>query len=315
MPLPSWLPTLLLLLSTSVSAQTFLQNEQRADGSWPIVEHGGRPDATLRVQALVLLLCVSDGSNSSSGPWQAVIGRAVSWLHRAQDRRGRLGLRPDPDWLLDHAFATCALVEHARQTERQGREIWSPALMAVGAMREQLRLQRHGITAELALWTRWTAMALAVAARTVGNAQDVVAPTLETASYQLRTALALQRVQHQESERDRAAAFLLAEVTGWQSMRLSLAPWPEDPVVEPLAAFYVLLARFRIGGSAWGPASRWAERQLVRKFGAGELAHLRHTLAPTGAFGAENGLLGTTAAGLLAVQVYYRHGRIALLED
>ncbi|MBK8097911.1 MAG: hypothetical protein IPK26_12440 [Planctomycetes bacterium] len=315
MPLPVSLPWLLLMLSTVASAQSFFESARRADGSWPVVDHGGRPEAELRVQALVVLMYVNDGSNSRSGPWREIVRPSVAWLQRTQDRQGRLGLRSDPDWLLDHAFATCALVEHARHAGWQARKNWSSALAAVAALRVQLGYQRHGIAAELALWTRWIAMALAAASRSVGNAREVVAPTLEAAACQLRTALALQRLQHPESVRDRAAAFLLAEVTGWQSMRLSVAPWPEDPVAEPLAAFYVLLARFRIGGHPWMPASRWARQQLVRKFGAGEPAHLRDTLAPTGAFGAENGRIGTTAAGILATTVYYRYCRFALLED
>lgn len=295
------------------SAQMFVASAQRADGSWPIVEHGGRPDAELRVHALLLLALVSEGSTSRRGPQRTVVKAAVRHLYALQDGRGRLLLRGDPDWLLDHALGSCALVEHARLAEARQRESWTPVLAAVAALREGIGRQPRGIGAELALWARWTAMALHRAAGTVGNADGRMADTLQGAAWQLRNTVALLPVVSPESQRDRAAAFLAAELGGSAVARLSAWPWPEEPLAEPLAAFYALLACGLDGPRAFRVASARVRRQIDGQQVSTPL-ELHGSFDPVGAFGAANGRFGTTASAFLTLSVYYRSSQLAILD-
>lgn len=302
--------------------QSFLDRTQQADGSWLVEQYGGEPDAVLRTNALLLLAHLGDGSTSRSGPRRELVRNSVRWLRRQQDESGRLLLRADPDWPLDHAIGTFALCEELRLSRflrGGGRDQVFAAVDALGA---SLVAARPAPSVEFVLWAELCAHSLRRAAREFPGDGDVirVVPGLHEAAERLAVALAKVVPAAASTPREQAAALLREAHAGrFPAADDALPPaWPTDLLVDPLASFYAAAALFCRGGPTWKLATEELKRQVVKAQRQERTAGpdgevLYGTWDPKGPFGAQNGRLGSTAVGILLLEVYYRYVRIAVL--
>lgn len=312
-----------LLAGVAVAQQDFVSRTQQSDGAWPVVQYGGRPEAVLRTNALLLLTLLGDGSTARSGPYRQQVRNSVRWLRQQIDDRGRLSLRADPDWPLDHAIGTFALCEELRLTQYRrglGRDV---VLDAVDALADQLATARPAPSAELALWSEFCVQSLRQAARKFPAEGDVlrVVPALSEAAERLAAALARAPAAPPQTLRDRAAQRLrdVHAERFWDGAGVP-PEWPEDLRTDPLASFYLLTAAWCRSNEAYRAAQKAVTEQIVktqvRQINAGpDGENLYGTWDPVGAFGELNGRLGCTAAGILVLQVYYRYVRIAVLGE
>ena len=304
--------------------QSFLDRTQRADGSWPVEQYGGEPDAVLRTNALLLLAHLGDGSTSRSGPRREPVRNSVRWLRRQQDESGRLLLRADPDWPLDHAIGTFALCEELRLSRFHRGLGRDQVFAAVDALAASLAAARPGPSVEFVLWAELCVHSLRRAAREFPAAGDVirVVPGLHDAAERLAAALANVVPAAASTPREQAAALLREAHAG----RFAAAPdtlppeWPADLLADPLASFYAAAALFCRGGPAWKLATEELKQQVVKAQRRDRTAGpdgevLYGTWDPKGTFGAQNGRLGSTAVGILLLEVYYRYVCIAVLGE
>jgi hypothetical protein len=301
----------------------FLARTQQPDGSWPVVQYGGHPDAVLRVNALLLLVHLGDGSTARSGPRREQVRNSVRWLRRQIDDRGRLSLRADPDWPLDHAIGTFALCEELRLTCYRRGHGRDAVLGAVDALVEQLATARSAPAAELVLWCEFCVQSLRQAARRFPAEGDVVrvVPALLEAVERLTAALDRRPAAPPQTLRDWAAQRLREAHACRFWGDAGLPPeWPEDLRTDPLASFYLLAATFCRGGESFRAAQKVVAEQIVktqvRQLNAGpDGEDLYGTWDPLGAFGELNGRLGSTATSVLMLLVYYRYVKIAVLGE
>lgn len=305
---------------------TFLQRTQEADGHWSAPRFGGKAEADLRVNGLVMLALLADGSTSRNGPFRQQVRDCGSWLLKQQDDNGNLLLRADPDWLLDHAIACYALAEDlrlARRTKTYGVEGVAKVL---GALRMRLEIARPSPSAELRLWTTMCMQSLRASAkdRTDEEAAAAAVTALRGLATELETTLSKLPAAEAVSPRDRAAALLQAELlrpvasdakTTDRAPEAAMEPaWPERPLDDPLLTFYVTLTRWLRGGADWKALGPRLEQQVIKAQRARgpEVAgeQLGQTWDPQGEFGARNGRFGTHAGGLLLCTLYYRYCRL-----
>lgn len=307
---------------------TFLQRTQETDGHWSAARFGGKAEADLRVNALLMLALLADGSTSRNGPFRPQVRQCRAWLLKQQDGNGNLQLRADPDWLLDHAIACYALAEDFRLAKRAKGYGVEVVVKVLGALRARLEIARPAPSAELRLWTTLCAQSLHASGkdRAFEEAAAAAVSALRGAATELETTLSKLPVADAVSARDRAAVLLLAELrrpvaTGampaertMESVDAALAEWPEQALEDPLLTFYVALSHWLRGGAEWkaiGPRLGQEVQKAQRARGPevnGE--QLGGTWDPQGEFGARNGRFGTHAGGLLLSTVYYRYCRL-----
>ncbi len=279
---------------------------QAADGRWPAAEHGGSAAADLAVTSLMLLALLGDGSTMRAGPYREQVKGALRWLLAGQDAQGRLRLRPDPEWLLDHAMGTYALAEAVRLSPLKG-VVCTAALAAARALAAELGRMRPQPGIELRLWAELVARSLSAAAGAAGDAAAHAAGLREVAALLRTTATGLRAVEPAGS-RERAAALLLAELCGERP--IDFAALPADLLVDPVESFYVLAGRWRRGGGAWREAQPSIELQVVKTQVHRRADDHAGTWSSPGAFGERHGRLGTTAAAILLLEFYYRNCRL-----
>src|SRR5688572_24796332 len=77
------------------------RQQQEEDGRWSAELGGGRAQADLRVTTWMTLAILGDGSKTDAQAYARMLKASVNWLLAQQDGAGRIGLRADPDWLLD----------------------------------------------------------------------------------------------------------------------------------------------------------------------------------------------------------------------
>jgi hypothetical protein len=305
---------------------TFLQRTQEADGHWSAPRFGGKAEADLRVNALVMLALLADGSTSRNGPSRQQVRDCRSWLMKQQDSNGNLLLRADPDWLLDHAIACYALAEDLRLAKRAKAAGVEAVVKALGVLRTRLEIARPSPSAELRLWTTMCMQSLRASAkdRTDEEAAAAAVTALRGAAAELETTLSKLPAAEAVSPRDRAAALLQAELlrpvdeaakTTDRASEAAVEPvWPERPLDDPLLTFYVSLTRWLRSGADWKAVAPRLEREVVKVQRARgpevEGEQLGQTWDPQGEFGARNGRFGTHAGGLLLCTVYYRYCRL-----
>lgn len=311
------------LLANSSAAQrpSLLQRSQLPDGSWPVERFGGNAEATLQVNALSLLVYLGAGNTRSTGPFRQQVEGGARWLASQQDEKGRLSLRADPEWLLDHAIASFALCEDLR-LHKKPPEPEHAALPAAAALAAQLGLARPAPSIEMRLWSEMCVHSLQEAAGAFPADGDGArhAEPLQAAAAALAKTLARLAPLAACTPRERAAARLRAAHAGhfWPESEDLPPEWPVELLEDPLASFYVATACFCRGGKGWQRAQDILGRQVVRTQERqrridedGE--DLFGTWAPAGAFGKQSGRLGTTAGATLLLEIYYRYIHLAIL--
>lgn len=305
---------------------TFLQRTQEADGRWSAARFGGKAEADLRVNALLMLALLADGSTSRNGPFRLQMRQCRAWLLKQQDGNGNLLLRADPDWLLDHAIACYALAEDFRLANRAKGYGVEVVVKVLGALRARLLIARPAPSAELRLWTTMCVQSLRASGKDRAPEEGAAAAVsaLLGAATELETTLAKLPAAEAVSARDRAAVLLQAELlrpvasdakATNRPSEIAIEPaWPERPLDDPLLTFYVSLTRWLRSGADWKAVAPRLEREVVKVQRArgpevnGE--QLGGTWDPQGEFGARNGRFGTHAGGLLLSTVYYRYCRL-----
>lgn len=292
------------------ATEPHLVRQQQEDGHWSAVAGGGEAEADLRVTALCLLAGLGDGSTLRMGPQRASLKKAVLWLRANQDRQGRYRLRGDPDWALDHAIATYAVVEAMRLSCY--RTLATDVRAATGALADQLVVARPAADQELRLWAEMIVASL----RAIGQAQWAhneagTAVSMDLAADALAHALAaLPPPPPATTLRQHAAQSLCDELAGRPS---SPPDWQAAPLQDPLASFYALVALFRAGGEPFAAATRQLQQTLLAtQQGAGER---RGSWDPVGEFGARCGREGTTAVASLLLEVHFRYCRLLVVGD
>lgn len=287
---------------------------QEADGHWSSVRGGGLADADLRVTAWMLLAHLGDGSTMHRGRARNSIKATVRWLLAQQDDKGRLALRADPAWLLDHAMATYALAEALRLSSY--RTLAEPVQRAVVALERQWALTRPAPGVELRLWGEGLVRSLQGGEAELEVRADTgeVMTTTRLGADALRQFLQPLPVRAPSSQHERAAQLLRDALRDAPGVAAAVpALWPADPLAEPLTAFYVQMAAFRAGGETWKNVSRQFEQQVMRR--QIRTGDERQGFPASGAFSDANGRFGTSAVATLMMEVYYRYCRLGLLGD
>ncbi len=294
----------------------WLIRAQAEDGHWPAAgPDGGRPVRDLRATALAMLGILADGSTLQSGPFRAQLRKACHWLRQNQDGQGRFALHTEPDWLLDHAMATYAVLEAARL----GKETPSAGQSsAIDALTVGLRHQRgRDVAVELLLWSEMCARSAAALQADEEWAAHLLALRREIERLRARRDIP-------EALHERAALLLLEviEGRGAPARRLELAEpflqpaWPAK-TTDPRAMLYYSMACFRLAGTdrafsqAWKHHSRRLTEVVVRTHIAN--GDTRGTWDPVGSFGQDGGRMCTTATHVLILTVYYRYCRLSIV--
>lgn len=318
------LAILLPLLAAPATAQVqWPQGAQQPDGRWAAADDGSPGDADLRVTAWMMLALVGDGSTLRQGPLKPQIKSAAVWLAAQQDRQGRFGLRSDPDWLLDHAIATCAYAETLRRSSY--RSLADNLRRAVRALARQITVQRAAIDIELRLWCEWTAITvrciesgrriellLADPQRSPAYARRPrIDRDPDLGSAELLRALAdLPPAPPPDSPRS-VAAQCLRDVLALRVPAADALPscWPGDLLVDPLATFYATAAAWNIGGQCWRRASKELAQVTLNQEKQGQQ---RGSWNPIGDFGHTNGRAGASAVAMMTTEIWYRYSHLSL---
>jgi len=282
---------------------------QEPAGNWSAVRGGGREYADLRVTALMLLAQLGDGATLA---WlddtSRSLDKGVQWLRQQQDKRGRIALHTGPDWLLDHAMATCVLAEVLRTGGPA--PLAEEVVAAVDALRMQLAATRRSPGAEMRLWcdmiVRSLRQAVAIRAAKLGERAKSVA----TAADALAACVAALPETAPRTPRQEAAQCLRVALADAVGAAMGKA-WLDDPLRDPLTSFYAYTALYLRGGDDWAEASKRITSVAARQLKEGE--H-RGSWDPVGEFGTENGRNGTTAAAILLLQVYHRYSRLEICQ-
>ncbi len=280
---------------------------QEADGHWFAVRGGGRADADLRVTAWQLLAMLGDGSTLRSGPWRGSVKGAVKWLRAQQDDRGRIGLRGDSDWLLDHVMATWALAEATRLSSCT--ELVASVRAATSHLAEQLVLVRPSPGPELRLWCELLA---ASAAQIEALTDERGSRGFEVGAAILASRLAALPVAAPATDRERAAQWWREARAGKDVAAAVVEAWPADPLLDPLRTLYLTAAAYQFGGATWAGVTRRIERDIVRQqIRAGDE---RGGWPASGPFAAQNGRFGVHALSVVTLEIYYRYCRLSCWE-
>lgn len=298
------------------AAQIPLQDMLGEADHWSAAAHAFSADAELRVNALGVLAWLGDGSCSRSGPYRTAVRKVLVWLMAQQDEKGRFALRADPDWLLDHAMATYAVLENLRLTEYSLEKSWSPVLAAAAVLTAEVPRVRPAPDFELRLWATMVGRSLLAAGTRLSLREDRV----ELGTRVTDAAAALQRVlagieagdRTGQSPRERAAAVLLADLRGQVA---ELVPFPEQPMLDPLHAFYVAVAHWRRGPAECRSIQKAIEKHVVREQRSHTDVEVSGTWDPVGAWGERHGRIGATAAATLILEIYYRYCRLEVAGD
>lgn len=299
-----------------------LQDLRAADGHYAARDDGMPDAADVRVNVWMLLAFVADGSTLHTGPYGGEVRRLVRWLDTHRDGEGRVGLRADPDWLLEQAMATYAFWELLFDSPVA--KTHDRALATLDALTRELERARPEPDLEVLLWCRFVQVA--------GRALSQVAPTPGPLPTVL---LAIERSTQRDDALERLnaamaklgepkapaadapvrqrSAFVLWQVLAPEPRLLhEPPPWPEDPLADPWCAFYATMAAFVTGGEPRRVNIQRVDAEVVAKSvkrgtRAGELP-------PSGAFGDVHGRVGTTAVANLTMITRHRYVRLHLFE-
>ena len=326
MPSLCLLPLLVAMLACSSIASTQLpkplQDLRAADGHYLARDDGEPSPADQRVNVWMLLSRIADGSTLRTGPHRTEMRQLVRWLDTHRDAEGRVGLRAEPDWLLEQAMATYAFWEllfHDPDAKTHER-----AIATLDALTRELERARPAPDLEVQLWCRFVQVAgralPKVRATPASRPVDWVAlaRSVQRDESLERLAAAMGKLGEPKAPaadapvRQRAAFALWQVLAPEPKLLRELPPWPEDPIADPWCAFYATAAAFAGGGEPKRGNDRRVDAEIEanvvqRGTRAGEVP-------PSGAFGDVHGRAGTTAVANLTRAVRFRYVRLHLFE-
>lgn len=305
MPFARLLAVVLVIVpSGTAPAQEWWPGLQQEDGRWAAAEDGSPRDADLRVTAWGTLALLGYGSTLHSGSEQRAIQAGCLWLLGQQDAAGRLGLRADPEWLLDHAIATCALVEAMRSSP--GHASVPGMLAAADALSTELARLRPVAGVDLRLWSAFVSKSL----RGSGD------PSLQQAGERLARVLQAlpEATAAVDNAREALALELLLDLDRTEVAANDALPehWPDDELADPLHTWYAMVLAYRRGGKALRAAGKRFEPVVKAQRRTGVA---RGTWAAGDGFGAIHGRLGVSALHVLSMECYYRYCHLAFVLD
>lgn len=305
----------------------------------------GAPTHDVGVTALALLAFLGDGHTQNEGPHRATLARALAWLVDQQDPdTGLLGERSGHDFLYDHALGTLALCEAYFFTRSP--LLKRPAQLAVnlilrarnpyGAWRYELPPVGDNDTSV----TGWMVFALASAedaglegdfraayAGALAFLDEVTDPTTGRVGYSALGELSARTPANQHFPRERGEAMTSVALL----CRIFLGQTPEDhpilakhaaliqakpPVWDPggfgsdlYAWYYGTYALYQMGRPYWPVWEKALKAALVdSQCRAGDR---RGSWDPeVCAWGYSGGRVYSTALMVLALEVYFRYGRV-----
>ncbi len=256
------------------------------------------------------LAILGDGSTLDTGPFANALSRGIDWLLKQQDPKGRLGLRTEPDWLLDHVMACYALAEAVRLSQSAAAaRLEAPLCNAVTALIDAVSSTRPPVGIEPRLWCEMLAdelheLEFEALALKFPVLRDLRAAELESTS---RALPALEPRTRTEC----AAELLRQVISGRPTVAEAFRElWPEDPRTDPWTVFYVLAAAYRLGGRCWKHISNDHGHTLGRS----QEPAAGCTWPPAGSFGTEHGRIGTSAACMLSSEIYYRYSWLHVVD-
>lgn len=320
------LPALLLLLccATAGLAQRPqpLHDLRAADGHYAARDDGMPDAADVRVNVWMLLQFVADGNTLRTGPHRTEMRQLVRWLDTRRDAEGRVGLRADPDWLLEQAMATYVFWEllfdapDAKTHER--------AIATLDALVRELERARPAPDLEVQLWCRFVQVAARalpeVRATPASRPVDRVAlaRSVERGESLERLAAAMGKLGEPKVPAADAPVRLRAAFALWQVLApepkplRELPPWPEDPIADPWCAFYATAAAFAGGGEPRRGNDRRVDAEIEAK--VVQRGTRTGEVPPSGAFGDVHGRAGTTAVTNLTRMIPLHYVRLHLFE-
>jgi hypothetical protein len=298
-------------LVSQESVEVFPVRTQAPDGRWSAAEHGGTDRSDVRASALMTLACIADAERSQH--YVKAVGPAIDWLRKLPDKHGRIGFRDDPEWAVDHAIATCCLLERARS--QRGDDVLLSASAATNALVTLLEQLNGKARSELVVWSR-----ACLAAIRKARADDSANHWGGFADGALERACALGHTTATTAQ-ERAAALLLAVLDdrGLRTDQLRGVEWPSEDLAEPMTALYLMMAyalatepgrrTAKEANELWSVAAKRAEAVTVMMRTKGKL---RGSWDPKGDFGQRYGRVGTTGAVGLLLLTRWRTCYLAL---
>jgi hypothetical protein len=278
---------------------------READGHWSAVRGGGRADSDLRVNVWQLLAQLGDGSTLRSGPRRLVVTDVVKWLLAEQDDRGRIRLRTDPDWLLDHAMATFALAEAMRSSSCAW--LGAPVRAATMHLAEHIVVVRPPPGPELRLWCELLATSLL----RIEALSDERGPRhFEVGAATLAAGFAALPEVAPATDRERAAQWLRETRAGKDVAAAVVKAWPAEPLLDPLLTLYLAAAAYQSGGATWTAVSDRIQRDIVRR--QIDRGDERGAWPAAGPFAEQNGSFGVQALTITTLEIYYRYCQLGL---
>lgn len=302
----------LALVATALPAQelAWLSERQGEDGRWHAADPPASSAADFRVTVWMCLAILGDGSTLDTGPFANALSRGIDWLLKQQDPKGRLGLRTEPDWLLDHVMACYALAEAVRLSQSAAAlRLEAPLCNAIEALIDGVSRTNPPVGIEHRLRCEILAdvlheLELETLALKIPVPRDLGAAELESALH------ALPPVEPR-SRKERAAQLLRQVVSGQPTVPADFRElWPEDPRTDPWTTFYVIAAAYRLGGKFW----KYVSAVHGVTIGRSQEPDAGCTWPPVGDFGTEHGRIGTSAACMLSSEIYYRYSWLHVVD-
>ena len=235
--------------------------QRQADGSWAeIVVAKGAPPAEvnatkLRATATVILALLADGTTMRSGPEKIPLKAGVKWLRDQIDKSGRIALRTDPGWFVDHALGCFALSEAMRRSTY--RILWPHIANTSGALAAHLERKGILVSAELLFWSRATVDSMQRFAHPAEKVRQPVIDRLRAAVIKRHASL---RSATPSTDLEKAVelSFLVDSATGPEpsarlrnALETSLGRRSGLGTMDPLAAAIYSAAIYRYGGARW----------------------------------------------------------------
>lgn len=288
-----------------------------------------RTSLDVEMTSLGLLAFLGDGSTPGKGPHQSAVKKAVLWLQKQESAKGAFGKDPRSNQAYTQSLGTLALLETYVLSKDQG---LAPHVQnGVDFLLEQRNL--NGVWGGAGTDRRGNSLATAMAASTLHMASQagmrVAADCREDALRFLENltnsetgecAYSLHPSEHALAKSKlMTPASLLGRIFLGQRPRevpglleagrrlLEHPPrWGAD--YDVIHSYLGTYAAFQLGGRYWSRWRKHLERALLTsQIGAG---HARGSWEPVGWWGERLGRLGSTALGVLSIQVYYRYTRI-----
>ena len=157
------------VLSAIKAGLTYLAVQQNDDGSWTPEARGQTAVEKEGLTALVILPFIAEGNTHITGPYRAVVRKALGYLLRVQKDDGSI-CGDSPKALYSHAFATLALSELFGTTRDSSvGDVMRKAVKYAISRKEPASGWRSGGAEEDPVLTAWMMIALSSAAAYDGS--------------------------------------------------------------------------------------------------------------------------------------------------